>query len=108
MSTERVAGRFLRIIFKLKTETTINTITSSFNTEIEIKLGSKIHVFQARFPQFKDLTCELGKRTTVTFYKVPHELDVDDLRQWLNLFGEIKGQFRYLKPTQPYPALFIN
>jgi hypothetical protein len=102
MSTERVAGRFLRVIYKLKEETTINTITNTFNTEIEIKLGSKTHVFQARFPQFKDLTCELGKTTTVTFYKIPHELDVEDLRQWLNLFGEIKGQFRYLNSTLPY------
>jgi hypothetical protein len=92
---ERVQGKSLKIFYKLKVESTILEITKTHETELEIKLGSKIHVFNARFPQFKDISCELGKLVTLSIYKIPHEIDIEDIREWLNLFGEIQGNFRY-------------
>jgi hypothetical protein len=93
--SERVKGKSLKVFYKLKTESTILDITKAHETELEIKLRSKIHIFNARFPQFRDISCELGKLVTLTIYKIPHDIDIEDIRMWLNLFGEIQGNFRY-------------
>jgi hypothetical protein len=92
---ERITGKSLKVFYGLKTETNILEITKTHETEFEIKLGSKIHIFNARFPQFKEITCELGKLVTLIIYKIPHDIDIEDIREWLNLFGEIQGNFRY-------------
>jgi len=92
---EQFRGKCLKIFYRLKVETPIIEITKAHETEFEIKLGSKTHVFNARFPQFKDITCELGKLISLTIYKIPHDVDCEDLREWLGLFGELKSNFRY-------------
>jgi hypothetical protein len=96
ISYDAIAGKYLRIYYTLKEPTPILHITKTPEIEFELKLGSKIHIFNAKFPQFKEITCELGKLTTVTFYKVPHGIHCEDLREWLGLFGEVRGNFRYI------------
>jgi hypothetical protein len=103
LESERIRGKYLKINFILREETPILAITKSLETQFELKIGSKIHSFGVRFPQFKEISCELGKLITVTFYKVPIGIYCEDLRLWLNLFGEVKGNFRY-----SLLALFIS
>jgi hypothetical protein len=91
----RVATGCLKVIYKLKAETTLIEITKSHEIEFELKIGSKIHTFSAKFPQFKEITCELNKLISITIYKIPHEIDCEDIREWLQLFGELKSNFRY-------------
>jgi hypothetical protein len=100
--TIKFPGKCLKAFFKLKRESTVLEYTKAYETEFEIKLGSKTHIFNAKFPQFKEISCELGKFITVTIYKIPHEIDCEDLREWLSLFGEIKSNFRYNIPTLIY------
>jgi hypothetical protein len=95
LSYEKIKGKYLRAIFNLVEDTPILSIVKSPETEFELKIGSKNHIFNAKFPQFREISCELGKLITVTFYKVPHGIYCEDLRLWLCLFGELKGNFRY-------------
>jgi hypothetical protein len=101
ISEDRFTKRHLRLVFNLRRghELSIAEITNSYETQIEIPsstaVGASIDVFGIRFPQFKDLVCELGQVVSVTFKKVPPEVSCADLRNWLKMFGEAIGSFRY-------------
>jgi hypothetical protein len=100
LSCDRNPKRYLRITANLRRghSVSIAEITNSYESQVEIPsssaAGASIDVFGIRFPQFKDLVCELGQEVTVTFKKVPPEVSCSDLRKWLNLFGETMGSFR--------------
>jgi hypothetical protein len=104
ISEDRFTKRYLRLVFYLKTgqSLSIAEITNSYEFQVEIPsstaAGASIDAFGVRFPQFKDLVSELGQIVSVTFKKVPPEVSCTDLRNWLKLFGEAIGSFRY-----PYP-----
>jgi hypothetical protein len=66
ISYDVIAGKYLRVYYTLKDVIPILHITKTPEIEFELKIGSKLHIFNARFPQFKEITCELGKLTTVT------------------------------------------
>jgi hypothetical protein len=101
LSCDRTAHRSLRITANLRRglSLSIAEITNSYESQVEIPsataIGAPVDVFNIRFPQFKDLVCELGQEVTVTFKKVPPEVSCSDLRNWLSLFGETNGGFRY-------------
>jgi hypothetical protein len=101
LSCDRNAGRHLRITANLRRGLTLSIaeVTNSYESQIEVPSasasGAAIDVYSIRFPQFKDLVCELGQEITVTFKSVPPEVSCTDLRNWLSLFGEAMGSFRY-------------
>ncbi len=95
LDSERIKGKYFRINYILREETPILAVTKSLETQFELKIGTKKHTFSARFSEFKEISCELGKLVTVTFYKIPLGIYCEDMRLWLNLFGEVLGNFRY-------------
>jgi hypothetical protein len=97
------SGRSLQVYYFLSKPISILEVTSSLYAEIEVKIGNKSHVLSLRFPQFRNITCELGQLTSVTFHKIPPGIEFQDLRDWLAVFGEIQGSFRSEYSLQFFP-----
>jgi hypothetical protein len=101
ISEDRFTKRYLRLVYYLRRDhaLSIAEITNSYEAQVEIPsssaVGASIDVFGIRFPQFKELVCELGQVVSVTFKKVPPEVSCSDLRSWLKMFAEAIGSFRY-------------
>jgi hypothetical protein len=95
---ERRPKRSLRAFFILYKGVSIIDVTHCLECHIEVNTGAGSYVFGVRFPQFKEVVCELGHKIGVTFKNVPAEITCKDLRNWLALFGKVSGSFRY--PTQ--------
>jgi hypothetical protein len=94
LSCDRFAKRFVRVSFRLRAEVNITQITKKFETTVEVPIGNITHLFDIRFPQFKDLIADLNFTTTVTFINVPPEISCKELSQWLKIFGKTKGSYR--------------
>jgi hypothetical protein len=106
LSFVRNPRKFLKVLYNLRNEISLLEVTKTYEITFEAKLGSKTHHFRARFPQFKEIICKLGQLVTVTVYNIPPDIDCEDLRLWIELFGTIKGNFRYsvgVKKLEPYP-----
>jgi hypothetical protein len=94
LSFFRNPRKYLKVLYNLRDELPVLEVTKTYEITFEAKIGSKTHHFRARFPQFKEIVCELGQLVTVTVYNIPPGIDCEDLRQWIELFGTIKGNFR--------------
>jgi hypothetical protein len=101
ISDVRFSNKYLKLTFNLRAGLTLSIaeLTNSFETTIDIQTGNIYEVYGIRFPQFRELVCQLGQRVPVTFKKVPPEISCTDLRLWLGLFGEVEGTFRYTAET---------
>jgi hypothetical protein len=97
LKRERLLRKGLKVTFILRSEVPLLEVSQTYEILIELKLGSKTHVFGARFPQFREIVCELGQLVTVTFCDIPSHVDCEDLREWIEVFGAIKSKFRYRK-----------
>jgi hypothetical protein len=97
LSCERFSNKYLRITYNLVNELSLSIaeITNSFESQIDIQIGNVFEVYSIRFPQFKELVCQLGQKVPVTFKRVPPQVSCRDLRCWLGIFGEVVGSFRY-------------
>jgi hypothetical protein len=104
LSCHKSAGRSLQVFYFLNKPLQILQVTRSLYAEIEVKIGNKTHGLTLRFPQFRDVKYELGNLTSVTFHKIPPGIEFQDLRDWLEVFGEAKGSFR----SELLPSLFLN
>jgi hypothetical protein len=102
---ERRPKKSLRVFFILIKGVSIIDVTHCLECLIEINTGSGVFVFGVRFPQFKEVVCELGHKVNVTFKNVPAEITCKELRNWLTLFGQPSGSFRYNSPLHPYSLL---
>jgi hypothetical protein len=94
LSFERHRGKFLRVVYNIRDVISIADITHSYEIRAEITANHASAVYNLRFPQFKELVCQLGQTIIVTFHRVPPEVSCRDLRCWLELFGVVKGSFR--------------
>jgi hypothetical protein len=94
LSCHKSTGRSLQVFYFLSKPLSILDVTKTLYAEAEVKIGNKTHCLSLRFPQFRQVTCELGKLTSVTFHKIPPGVEFQDLREWLAVFGEIQGSFR--------------
>ncbi len=94
LSSERHRNKHLRVVYNIRDVISIADITHSYEVRAEITANHASAVYNIRFPQFKELVCQLGQTVTVTFHKVPPEVSCRDLRLWLQLFGTVKGSFR--------------
>ncbi len=94
LSWERHRNKHLRVVFHLNEVIAISDITHSHELQAEISANHKSAIYNVKFPQFKELICQLGQTITVTFHRVPPEVSCKDLRTWLDLFGKVKGSFR--------------
>jgi hypothetical protein len=110
LSFQRYPKRYLRVIYNIKNSIAISDITHSYELQAEITANHSSAIYNIRFPQFRELVCELGQLITVTFHKVPPEVSCTDIRNWLNLFGVVEGGFRYkliFYSSRPPPLFFI-
>jgi hypothetical protein len=96
LSFESFKNKFLRVYYRLRKEVHIKQITKCLETEIELTIGTISYVFEIRFPQFRELICDLNHPTQITFYKVPPNVSIRDLRDWIHLFGRTLGSFRFV------------
>jgi hypothetical protein len=94
LSFERHRNKHLRVVYNIREVISIADITHSYELQAEIHANHSSAVYNIRFPQFKELVCQLGQTVTVTFHRVPPEVSCSDLRLWLQLFGTVKGGFR--------------
>jgi hypothetical protein len=109
LSSHKNSGRSLQVFYFLKEPLSILDVTSRLYTETEVKIGSKTHGLSIRFPQFRQVTSELGKLTSVTVHKVPPGIDFQDLRNWLSIFGTVQGSFRsVLSPTLLFDCVLFT
>ncbi len=95
LTFERQLRKCLKVSYKLRKEVPLLEISQSYEIIVEAKLGPNIHYFNAKFPQFREIVCELGQLITVTFCNLPCDIDCEDLRQWMEVFGTVKSNFRY-------------
>jgi hypothetical protein len=95
LKRERIQGKKLKVTYNLRKEVPLLEISQSYEILIEAKLGSKTHVFGAKFPQFREIVCDLGQLITVTACNIPSDVDSEDLKEWFEVFGSVKGTFRY-------------
>jgi hypothetical protein len=114
LSCHKSTGRSLQVFYFLSKPLSILDVTKTLYAEAEVKIGNKTHCLSLRFPQFRHVTCELGKLTSVTFHKIPPGIEFQDLRNWLAVFGEVKGSFRseftslYPLTLFYYPHVFLR
>jgi hypothetical protein len=94
LSCHKNSGRSMQVFYFLKQPLSILEVTNRLYTETEVKIGNKTHGLSIRFPQFRQVTSELGKLTSVTVHKIPPGIEFQDLRDWLSIFGTIQGSFR--------------
>jgi hypothetical protein len=94
LSFERHRNKYLRVVYNIRDVISIADITHSYELQAEITANHASAIYNLRFPQFKELVCQLGQVITVTFHRVPPEVSCKDLRLWLQLFGTVKGGFR--------------
>ncbi len=94
ISFERHRNKYLRVVYNIKDVIAISDITHSYELQAEVNANHASAIYNIRFPQFKELVCQLGQAVTVTFHRVPPEVSCKDLRHWLELFGTVKGNFR--------------
>ncbi len=94
ISFERHRNKYLRVVFNIKDVIAISDVTHSYEQRAEVTANHSSAIYNIRFPQFKELVCQLGQVVTVTFHRVPPEVSCSDLRRWLELFGSVKGSFR--------------
>jgi hypothetical protein len=95
LKCERILRKCLKVTYHLRKEVPLLEISNTFEILVEAKLGPRTHTFAAKFPQYREIVCELGQLITVTVCNVPSEADSEDLRQWIEVFGSVKGKFRY-------------
>jgi hypothetical protein len=111
LSCHKSTGRSLQVFYFLSKPLSILDVTKTLYAEAVVKIGNKTHCLSLRFPQFRQVTCELGKLTSVTFHKIPPGIEFQDLRNWLAVFGEIQGSFRfdcYIRIKSALPPSFIK
>jgi hypothetical protein len=95
LTFRRMQTKCLRVSYKLVKEVPISEITPSHEIRVEATVGPKIHLFAAKFPQFREIVCELGNLITVTFFNLPEDVYAEDLEKWLSIFGKTQGRFRF-------------
>jgi hypothetical protein len=95
LKCDRILKKCLKVTYHLRKEVPLLEISNTYEILVEAKLGPRTHTFAAKFPQFREIVCELGQLITVTVCNVPSEVDSEDLRQWIEVFGAVKGKFRY-------------
>jgi hypothetical protein len=94
ISFEKHRNKYLRVVYNIRDVISIADITHSYELRAEITANHASAIYNLRFPQFKELVCQLGQTVTVTFHRVPPEVSCKDLRCWLELFGTVVGSFR--------------
>jgi len=94
LSINRISGRCFQITFRLKTPTRIVDISTKAEFEVEKCGPLGIDIYKVKLPDHADVECALGKITTVIIYGTI-KLDIQDIGSWLELYGKIKGKFRY-------------